>query len=58
LAFLPFDPAWLDYLVLGAALLLVLIYRPEGFKPEEPTATMKRDELETLRAKSETEGQS
>ena len=58
LAFLPFDPAWLDYLILGTALLLALIYRPEGFKPEEPTPTMERDELETLRAKSETEAPS
>jgi branched-chain amino acid transport system permease protein len=39
--FLPFDPVWLDLLLLGLALLLILLYRPEGLLPEKPIKTIK-----------------
>jgi len=34
-AFLPFDPVWLQYLLMGAVLLLILIFRPSGLVPEK-----------------------
>lgn len=38
--FIPFDVVWLEYLLLGLALIIVLIYRPEGLLPEKPTKTI------------------
>ncbi len=34
--FLPFDIIWLDYLLLGGIMLVVLIFRPRGIIPERP----------------------
>ncbi len=33
---LPFDVVWLNYILLGILILLVLIYRPQGLLPEKP----------------------
>lgn len=46
--YLPFDVVWLEYLFLGTALLIVLIYRPEGIIPEKPTHTLSRKKLEKI----------
>ncbi len=43
--FVPFDVVWLEYLLLGLALIVVLLYRPEGLVPERPTKTLRRKEL-------------
>jgi hypothetical protein len=37
---LPFNIVWLDTLLLGLALLVILIYRPEGLVPEKPVKTI------------------
>lgn len=37
---LPFDVVWLDMLLLGFALALILLYRPEGIIPERPIRTL------------------
>ena len=47
--FLPFDVVWLEYLLLGTALIMVLIYRPEGIIPEKPTHTLGRKKLERIK---------
>ncbi|RLG09075.1 MAG: hypothetical protein DRN68_02540 [Thaumarchaeota archaeon] len=47
--YLPFDVVWLEYLLLGTALLIVLIYRPEGIIPEKPTHTLGKKKLEKIR---------
>jgi branched-chain amino acid transport system permease protein len=39
--FLPFDVVWLDTLLLGLALIVILIYRPQGLIPEKPIKTIK-----------------
>lgn len=46
--FLPFDAVWLEYLLLGSILILVLIYRPEGIIPEKPTPTISDRRLKTI----------
>jgi len=33
--FLPFDPVWLQYILMGSALLLILIFKPSGIVPEK-----------------------
>ncbi|PUA33773.1 MAG: hypothetical protein B9J98_02190 [Candidatus Terraquivivens tikiterensis] len=44
-AIVPFDVVWLEYMLLGLALILVLLYRPEGLLPERPTRTLKRGDI-------------
>lgn len=49
IAFLfPFDVAWLDFILLGLTLILLLMFRPEGLIPERPTHTIGRRRLEEL----------
>ena len=38
--FVPFDVIWLDFLLLGIILLVVLLYRPQGIFVEKPTPTI------------------
>ena len=53
--FLPFDTVWLEYLLLGILLILVLIYRPEGIIPEKPTPTISNKRLRVLLKKAKVE---
>lgn len=55
IAFLfPFDVAWLDFILFGLMLILLLMFRPEGLIPERPTPTIGRRRLEELmKAKAE-----
>jgi len=36
----PFDVIWLDFLLLGVILLVILLYRPQGIFVEKPTSTI------------------
>ena len=38
--YVPFDVVWLDFLLLGTILLLILLYRPQGIFVEKPTYTV------------------
>ena len=38
--FVPFDVVWLDFLLLGIILLVVLLHRPQGILVEKPTPTI------------------
>ncbi len=38
--FLPFDVIWLDFLLLGIILIVILLYRPQGIIVEKPTYTI------------------
>ncbi len=38
--FVPFDVVWLDFLLLGSILLLILLYRPQGIFVEKPTPSI------------------
>ncbi len=35
--YLPFDIIWLDYLLLGGIMLIVLLFKPRGVLPEKPS---------------------
>ncbi len=37
---LPFNVIWLDYILLGSTLIIILMYRPEGVLPEKATRTL------------------
>ncbi|MEM3833301.1 MAG: branched-chain amino acid ABC transporter permease [Thermoprotei archaeon] len=36
MGFMPFDVVWLNYILLGIVVVLVLIFRPQGLIPEKP----------------------
>lgn len=38
--YLPFDVIWLDFLLLGVILIVILLYRPQGILVEKPTYTI------------------
>ena len=48
---LPFSPIWLEKLLLGLILILVLIYRPRGIFPEKPELTLSKEEIERIKEK-------
>jgi branched-chain amino acid transport system permease protein len=39
-AYLPFDVNWLQYLIFGSLLILILMLKPDGIFPEKPSATL------------------
>ena len=49
--YIPFDVVWLDYILLGAALLIILMYRPEGILPEKPSKTIDFEQVARKRIK-------
>lgn len=42
---LPFSPVWLEDLLLGVILILILIYRPRGLFPEKPELTFSKEDI-------------
>ncbi len=50
---LPFDVAWVEYLLIGSLLIIMLIFRPQGILPERPVETLGREEVERLRGESQ-----
>jgi branched-chain amino acid transport system permease protein len=46
--FLPFDPIWLQYLLMGTILLLVLIFRPSGLVPEKISYALTKSKTEEI----------
>ncbi len=48
LAFLPFDPVWLQFLLMGLVLLFILNFRPSGIIPERESYSLSRKEMEKL----------
>jgi len=46
---LPFSPVWLEDLLLGIILILMLIYRPRGLFPEKPEIPLSREEIEKIK---------
>jgi len=46
---LPFSPVWLEDLLLGVILILILIYRPRGLLPEKPEIPLSREEIEKIK---------
>ena len=45
LSFLPFDPVWLQFLLMGLVLILVLNFRPSGLVTEKASYALSRREM-------------
>ncbi|MEM1830682.1 MAG: branched-chain amino acid ABC transporter permease, partial [Desulfurococcaceae archaeon] len=46
---IPMSPEWLEYILIGMALILITLFRPQGLIPEKPTLTLARSKLEKIR---------
>lgn len=46
--FVPFQVVWLDFLLLGVTLIIILMYRPEGIIKEKPTFTLSYEKIAEL----------
>jgi branched-chain amino acid transport system permease protein len=49
--YIPFDVTWLEYLLIGAILVSILMLRPEGILPEKSTPTLSKSRIRTILAK-------
>lgn len=45
------DPVWLEYILVGLAIILITLFRPQGILPEKPVLTIKREKIEELRGR-------
>ncbi len=45
---LPFDVTWLEYLLFGSLLIVVLLLRPQGILPEKPSHTLSKGEISRI----------
>lgn len=46
---IPMSPEWLEYILIGMALILIMLFRPQGLIPEKPTPALPRSKLEEIR---------
>ena len=46
--YIPFDVTWLEYLLIGAILIAILMVRPQGLLPEKSTPTLPKSRLRRL----------
>ena len=44
----PFDVTWLEYLLFGSLLIVILMVRPQGILKEKPSATLNRSEISEM----------
>ncbi len=42
---IPFDVTWLEYLLFGSLLIVILLVRPQGLVKEKPSATLNHSEI-------------
>jgi branched-chain amino acid transport system permease protein len=42
---LPFDVTWLEYLLFGSMLIIIMFVRPQGLIKEKPSATLNHSEI-------------
>jgi len=46
--YVPFDPVWLEYTLVGLAIVLIALFRPQGILPEKPVLTLPRERIESV----------
>ena len=42
---IPISPQWLEYILVGTAIVVIALLRPQGIIPEKPALTLKREEI-------------
>lgn len=46
---IPINPAWLEYLLVGLAIIAISLFRPQGMLPEKPVLTISKERVEQIR---------
>ncbi|MCS7102461.1 MAG: branched-chain amino acid ABC transporter permease [Candidatus Korarchaeum sp.] len=46
---IPINPNWLEYILIGLAIVLIAMFRPQGILPERPELPMSKERVESLR---------
>ncbi|MEM3870051.1 MAG: branched-chain amino acid ABC transporter permease [Candidatus Korarchaeum sp.] len=49
-SFIPINPNWLEYILIGLTIVLIAMFRPQGILPERPELPLPRRRIEELRA--------
>ncbi|MDK2372718.1 MAG: branched-chain amino acid ABC transporter permease [Candidatus Korarchaeota archaeon] len=49
-AFIPINPNWLEYLLIGVIIIAIALFRPQGILPEKPELPLSRKKIESIRA--------
>ena len=47
-AFIPINPNWLEYILVGLAIVLIALLRPQGILPEKPAFTLPKKRIESI----------
>lgn len=50
---IPIPPEWLEYILVGLVIILIVMFRPQGLIPEKPTFSLPRKRIEEIRKKVE-----
>lgn len=46
--YVPFDPAWLEYLFIGIVIVVIALFRPQGILPERPELTVSKRKIDKI----------
>jgi len=52
-AIIPISPSWLEYILVGLAIVLIALFRPQGIIPEKSALTLPREKIEKIRKEVE-----
>jgi branched-chain amino acid transport system permease protein len=50
-AFIPISPQWFEYILVGLAIIILVLFRPQGLLPEKPALTLPKKEIEKIHQK-------
>ena len=42
-------PVWLEYILVGLAIILIMLFKPQGLLPEKPALSLSRSKIEEIR---------
>lgn len=48
-AFIPISPAWFEYILVGLAIVLLVMFRPQGLLPEKPALTLSKKKIQEIK---------
>jgi branched-chain amino acid transport system permease protein len=48
---IPISPEWFEYILVGLAIIVLVLFRPQGLLPEKPALTLPKKEIEKIHQK-------
>ena len=45
---IPIDPNWLEYILVGLTIVVIVMFRPQGIMPEKPALTLPKKKIEEV----------